>query len=1484
VRKITGIILKSTGILLIAIFILAIVAYFGIRSYTVQTWLGHKATLYLSAELKSTIQIDAIQLDFFEGGTIKGILIKDQQNDTLFYGQLTVHISNFEYKKHTLVLDKLELSDGRLTIQKLRHDSVMNYEFLVDYFSSDTPKDTTSATWDIRYRTFFLNNVSLHYHLSEKRELPPNSIDFDYIDLNAINGSIEQMTLSGDTIRFKTNHLAFHEKSGFTLEELTTHATISPKGIYCDSLKLRTPLSKLEGTIGFQTNEWKDYADFINAVQLKAKLLDSSHVHSNDIAFFVPELFGLNQKLFINGLIRGAISDLRLKDVNLKLGNHTQFKGNFDISGLPDIKTAYIHFSAKHFSTCYEDFSAIPTYPFNSGQLLQIPAELSALGVVDYSGKFDGFITDFTTYGTIKTALGNLSTQLSIRPGKANEISYHGKFQTDHFNVGKLVASTDLNDLSLNCEINGSGITLASLNAKIDANILGATYNNYHYKQINMNGRVSNRIFNGNILSRDPNANFDFNGIINFAKESPEADFIATINRLQLSELNFTNKADSGALSTQMLINMHGTNLDNLTGQIHFDGTEYQTRTRKFKLNTFNIQADQSKTDKRIRLTSEYINAFVRGKFNLTSLKPAFESLLYSYYPTYFQKPSKNTVYKDSLMMQVSIKKFNTIRDLFLPEVMMSPGTLIEGTFDAFQNKLNLQFTSRLAEYNSIKCHDLLVILNENKNTVLAEASGRMLSIGDSLEFKNFNLVVNSLDSKSGYMLDWDNLTSPANKGSIQGALQFDSEKIQIVNEKLKIVVRDSLWQQEAPAEMNLSKNGLLDIHPFKISNNQQWLGISGRYSSNPADSLNIRIGKLQLHQFNPALHNLSLQLQGELNANVKLAHEEGHITVDGDLSIINFVANDNVVGALEVKTSYNPAHNKLRLSGFTSLGLKDPLGNQIKNIDFAGFYYFDKKEEPIDITITANPANIKLLNPLLEGILTIKNGYVKGQGKVHGSPENIKIDGNFTLFNTEVKVDYSNVSYEVTGGIEVMPDQIRFTDLLMREKGSRSVPHGTINGNIFHTNFSKMQIDYDVTYNNLLVLNTTEKENGTFYGKIYSSGNVGIYGFLNDLHMVITNTTTGNSNFYMPLDGPAQVDENDFIHFVVKDTSNLRKETEITGFDLTLNLYATPSATAHIILDKRTGDQLTANGRGLLNLRINTFGKFEMYGDYILSGGDYVFTLENVIRKKFEIEPGSRIGWSGSPMNADIDVITSYKQRVSVAPLINNGSTGDKSRTPVDCQLLINGKLFSPAIRFKIDFPNLDANTKASIDNVLSDEAELNRQVFSFLLFRSFISPLIYNVNGGGVTAGVAAASTGSELLSNRVSEFLNTYVGNLTGLRDLQLGLNYKAGSGVNNSDAVDIALSKQFLNNKISVDGNIGVNSNKNQGTGTLIGDVNIDYKLSEDGRYRLKGFNRTNDVTQLAVAGGPYTQGIGFFYRREFESINQLFSKWRNKARN
>ena len=116
-------------------------------------------------------------------------------------------------------------------------------------------------------------------------------------------------------------------------------------------------------------------------------------------------------------------------------------------------------------------------------------------------------------------------------------------------------------------------------------------------------------------------------------------------------------------------------------------------------------------------------------------------------------------------------------------------------------------------------------------------------------------------------------------------------------------------------------------------------------------------------------------------------------------------------------------------------------------------------------------------------------------------------------------------------------------------------------------------------------------------------------------------------------------------------------------------------------------------------------------------------------------------------------------------------------------------------------------------------------------------------------MSAGSAAASTGSEMLSNRVSNFLNSYVGNITGIKDLQVGLNYRSGSQTSNQ-AVDLALSKQFLNNKVSVDGNFGVNqSQTTSGSSALIGDVNIEYKLSEDLEFYEMDYSNNKNLQEL-----------------------------------
>lgn len=1481
-RKITRIFINSLAYLFVTLVLFSFAFLLSIQSHTFQTWLGKKASVYLSRELQTKVEVKQVKIDFFTSLHLNSVTILDQQQDTLFLGTIDAYIKAFNLRDHLIYLKETRLHNSTIKLKRSSKNRDFNFDFLLNYFSSSDTSQKSKNTWQFEAGELDLKNINFTYKDERDSIKDERHIDYEDLLITGLHGHFKSIDLFSDSLRAQVEGLGFKEKSGFELTALSGLVSLNSKHLEVKQLRLITPKSQLAGRIGFNYQKWGDYSDFIDKVELNSELMDSSYIDSRDVAYFSDELDGLNQTLSLSGKVKGRVNDLRLSDLNFAFGNHTRYKGYASIQGLPDLESSFIHLDAKEFTTDYRDLLSIPTYPFREGGKLPLPEELKLLGRISFKGKFDGFLTDFTTYGKFNTAIGNANTRLSLRLGeKKSDIEYHGKLSTENFDLGKLLGIAELNALSLSGELDGSGNDLESLAAGFNFEIQKLAYNNYNYKQISLRGHFENKIFNGMLVSLDSNVNFDFNGSIDFNKQVPDLQFISTINYIDLSALKFLTSQDSGIVSAQVLIDTRGNSIDDLSGLINLDNLIYELHGKKYKLSSLNLDLNQENSLKKINLSSAYLNATLSGRYKLSNLFGVFKNFLYTYYPTFFQKPQKNTAYNDSLALEINIKNFNTLHELFFKDYMLSRGSRIQIGFDAGRNKFDLQGDLPVFTYRDFKFYASKLQVNELGNNLKASITTQAITFQDSNLVNQISTVITSGDKNINYSLFWNNQDTIPNFGRINGGMSFNAASFDMFCDTIQIKNAYNDWTLKTPNTISWLKDGSLIVNPLILNNKDQEINISGKYTSSLSDSLLVNSVNVDLSSFNPLLHLFGLKFNGTLNSHMVFSNPNGQFIFRGDIDVQNFKLNDNSLGKVVLKTDYNTTGKFIRLNGYSSLGLGEFLGGAMKDITFNGNYYLDGRQETIDIDFKANTANLRLLNPMLEGLLTIKNGFVRGEGKVHGDPGHIKIDSKLNLFQSEVKVDYTNVTYYVTGDIEIMPDQIRFSDLLLRDKNMRSPVKGTLNGNIFHDNFENIRLDYDLNFKNMLSLNTTEELNPYYYGQVYGSGNLGIYGYLNNLSMEINTSVDKNSRFILPLDGPAELNDENYITFVVKDTLKKVKENVLTGFNLDMNLKISPDAELSILMDRKTGDVLNVQGEGNLDLNINTLGKFDLTGDYIITEGEYLFTLKTLINKKFEIEPGSSITWSGDPMNAEIDVVTRYRQRASVAPLLNDTTGMYGARQPVDCKLNITGKLATPNIHFDIDVPNLEPTAMARIDNVLSDEAELNRQVFSFLLFRSFTVPQIYTSQGGGVSAGSAAASTGSEMLSNRASEFINSYFGNLTGITDMQVGVNYRPGT-TSSGEEFDVALSKQFMNNRITVDGNFGVNSNPSNSSTGLIGDVVAEYKLSEDGKYRVKVFNQTNDNTQVTILGGPYTQGIGLFYREEFNTFKELMAYYRKKA--
>ncbi len=1476
-RKITRILLKTLKYAFVLVVLLFVFVVIAINSEQCQTWLAHKAASYLSGELGTKVEIDKVKLHFVQTAELEGVFIEGAQHDTLLYSKsISIEFKDFDYTKQTVTISEVKISDTKAALVKHKAGEDFNFQHLVNYFASSDTSSSGPSKWKIGYGKLILDNIDFAYKNEHKNTSIEKNINYNNIHVTDIYGEVSGVKISDKKVFATVRGLKCKEQCGIEVKSFDGKVKVAPTELTCMNLNLRTANSLVQGGFSFYYKSWNDYKDFINKVRIRSQLVDTTRINFKDIAYFVKELNGLKKQIYFSGSVKGYIKDMKGENINLLFEDQTKFAGNFVMRGLPDIRSTYLHFDVKNLCTSKKDMDKIPSYPFSEEKHLELPSELSRLGLVTFKGKFNGYIDDFVSNGTFNTAVGNLFTDLQMHIDTVkNVVSYNGKLKSENFNLGKLAGLPNLGALSINSSIKGKGLTLKDVDAELNGFIRNITFKNYAYQNITLNGNVRNRIFKGKFTMKDNNADLDFDGKIDLNNKVPEMDFISTINKLNPKRLGLLDGKNDGVISAQLFINLKGSNIDNVSGLINIDNIVYTTEEKVYKISTFNLALEQENDVKDIKLTSNIFNLGINGPFKISNLGPAFNQFMYAYYPAFFENNKSKTVYTDVFKYKLTIKKFNTIRDLFINDLMISQGSVFEGDFDASKNIFNLNSKSDSIRYKTIKFNTNKIESYSQNNKINLVFKSDHIDLSDSITLRNYFMYFVSKDKNTKFNAEWDNKATPKNAGKFAGKMLFENHLATLTYDKIFLTAHDSTWAMITSDTTTIDSSGVVKVRPLIFTNGNQGISIYGGLSNKPGDKLAFDLRNFELNQLSP-FFGKSLKLEGKLNGQFALHNTLKNLAFSSDLAFDKVKINDKNLGYGELKAEYNNTDKYLYLDGYTSVGMQNLLGEKIKNISFSGYYYLNKKEESLDINLSAQPANLTMLNPYLAGIMTLNSGLVTGEGKINGTPENPKITGKFRILKCDLKVDYLNVIYSLKGDIEVFPDQISFQEISMTDDVNKKTPPAILNGNIFHNNFKNMQIDYDINFKNMLVLNKQNNGKEPFYGKAYATGRFGIYGFLNNIAMEIKVKTEKGTVFTIPLDGPAQVSENNFIRFVTHDTIKKVKEEQKSGFTLDMNVEATPDAEVQIVLDAKSGDVIKARGRGDIDLKISNLGKFDMFGEYRLSSGEYLFTLENVITKKFEIQKGSTIVWTGSPYAAEIDITANYKQRASIAPLFPLDTTGTyKRRIPVDCKLLMKDKLMSPSISFAIDMPTLDENTAAKIQSVISDEAELNRQVFSLLLLKSFVTPLQY-AQGGGISAGSAIAANGTEMLSNRLS-------GWLSGLtKQVDIGVNYRPGSQVS-SEELDIALSKQLLNNRLSIDGNFGFNNNQTTNSSGLIGDVNLEYKLTEDGRYRVKGFNRSNDNTQVTTQGGPFTQGVGVFYREEYETWAELYRRYIQKMK-
>ncbi|HKI87604.1 MAG TPA: translocation/assembly module TamB domain-containing protein, partial [Draconibacterium sp.] len=497
-------------------------------------------------------------------------------------------------------------------------------------------------------------------------------------------------------------------------------------------------------------------------------------------------------------------------------------------------------------------------------------------------------------------------------------------------------------------------------------------------------------------------------------------------------------------------------------------------------------------------------------------------------------------------------------------------------------------------------------------------------------------------------------------------------------------------------------------------------------------------------------------------------------------------------------------------------------------------------------------------------------HGDATGKVKIHGTPDKVLLNGALEGSNAGLTIDYTQVSYNFTDTVYFKGDTIDFDNITIYDIYKN---RGTFDGTIVHDNFEHMIYDLRFSSPKIMAMNTTARNNEQFFGQVIANGQLSITGKGLSVYLVGTGTTLLGTKVNISLDYENDIEQFNFIQFV-NTAKEERKEFVFPknsdgDFNLNLTIRATPDAKAQLIYNSQIGDVIKAQGEGILVFGMDKEGNLTLSGNYTVDRGDYLFTLENVINKRFTIEQGGTLVWSGNPYNAIININAIYKLKASLYDLLNSyKDIYQNQRIPVECKIKLTEDLSNPNIKFEINFPTVEDRIRDEVQQYFNTEEELNKQILSLLVLGKFYTPEYMRGTYEAQNPNIIG-TTASELFSNQLSNWLSQISNNV------DIGLNYRPGNQIT-TDEIELALSTQMFNDRVTINGNIGNNVNPNStNKSQLVGDFDIDVKLIPNGKIQLKAYNRSNN--NLIYETAPYTQGVGFTFKEEYNTFNELLQK-------
>ena len=1421
----------------------------------VQTGFARYAATAINKQYGTNINIDRMRLSLITWNTsLKGVYVEDYKQDTLFYIK---DLSTSILDVGNLVKGKLEFGDIAIEglnfkLKTYKDESGTNLEVFIDKLDDKKPRDPDSPP-------FFLSSSNVDISQSLFKLIDENKESEEMLNFKHLNITADNFTIVGPEVVSSIKAMSFKSGRGVVVDKMSTQFKYTKEQMRFDSLAIKTPQSNLTGNVVFNYKR-EDLADFMNKVNVDAEFVEST-VALNEINLLYDQ-FGSDKIVLFSSKVDGYLNDLDITRMFLNMDN-TGIRGDFNFKNLfnPEAKFS-LNAEMRNVTSSYYELRAL--LPNILGDVL--PSSIERLGQFTIRGDADITESSIKTRSNINTLIGNSYVDLELTNiDHIDNASYEGFVALMDFDLGELIETEKVGVTNLDFNVEGRGFVKENLNTEVIGEVYSLEFNGYNYKNLKVSGILKEQLFDGSLFSNDENIQFSFKGLADFKENRNNFNFIASVDHADLKKLNFIKDSVS-IFKGDIVMDITGNSLDNIAGDVNFSKTVFQNVNDTYYFDDFKISSTfENDTTRIIDINSpDIITGYLKGNFRVKEMGRLLQNSLGSIYTNYRpHKISKNQ------RLAFNFKIYNKIVDVFFPEVTFDPNTFIRGNIIADEGDFKLNFKSpSIMAYGNVM--DSIDVKIDNKNPLF----NTYVSVGDMstpyYDVKDFNLINTTLKDTLFFRTEFKGGSNFNDNYNLNFYHTFNKEKKSVIGLKTSdISFKGNKWilNKEGNTKNKVIINSTLDsivIQEMVMNHNdKEQIRLRGQLADSTFKDVELQFSAVSLEKITPEID--SLKLMGEVNGTLNLLQKDNVYLPSSNLRISTFGVNDFPLGDLSVGIVGN--------KDLTSFVVNSSLIQDGKEkLSVVGNIIDKEDEEPqANLIVDFNDFKLEPFSPLGEGVITNIRGLLRGSAQLKGPLRNPDMTGLLSLDKAGLAIPYLNVDYSFAPFSKVRLnnqtfnfEKVKLTDIEMKTKA-------TLDGTITHNLFRDWSLDLNVdTENNrFLILNTPYEEEVLYYGTGYLNGKGRIYGPTQALTIKVDGETARGTSLKIPISDVASVGDFSFINFVGKkengEETSQRVLKEVEGLELAFNLDVTPEAEVEIVVDTKTGSSLKGTGVGILFIEINTNGKFNMYGDFVVVTGEFHYLFGGIIDKTFKVKPGGNITWEREPLAAQLNMEAIYSLNANPAPLLDN--PGYTRRIPTDVVVRLTGELESPVIDWRIDFPGTNSIVKSELEYRLQDPTIAERNALFLLAQGSFVNEQT-GINQQAVTGNLLQSASG---LLNSV----------LAGDNDkLNLGLSYEQGILDKNADIqtenrIGVTLSTQ-ISDRVLLNGRVGVPVGGVSET-VVAGDVEVQILLNEEGTLSAKIFNRENEIQQFLADRQGYTQGLGLSYQVDFDSFRALLRK-------